>query len=216
MCALSLEEPSRETLQEFKDRQAQLQREHSNESLSGRVPIDSIHDIPKEQLATELSKPHSIRFEQDDPSAIPITSHEAPPWEYGSELDANDEIEDEYPEGEGVDIQPHHLPGIQAIVGDQFTLHSSSIFPRNRAEIDQAAAMFQSSEFPGDPRETQARTGFTGGRVSPQSAEESRRQTVTQVFNNRESSTFRETEKKRRRLNNRNPRSGKDFRIDDQ
>lgn len=201
MCALSLRESPRENSQEFKDRQTQLQREHSNQYTKA-------YDNQNKTYQTPTARAESL-----------TNCHESlsgrPPWEHGSELDAGDGMEDEYPEGEGVDIQTHHLPGIQAIVGDQLTLHPSSIFPRTSAEIDQAAAMLQSSEPPDDSREAQARTGLLGGRVSPSPAEESRGQTFTRVFNHREPSTFCATEpreKKRRRLNNRDPISGKDYR----
>lgn len=98
---------------------------------------------------------------------IPNTGsvHESPPLKYTSE---HDQMTFELPvfRGEAANIEKHHLPKIQAIVGDHLDLHPCSSFPSNQTEIDQAADMLQS--YPDSP-ESDARTGFWSDRA-PQSS----------------------------------------------
>lgn len=118
---------------------------NGRKSPSGRAPTDSSYDIPEDMsLKTE---------DQDEPDTLPIISHKSPPWDNTSEFDADDELMEEPLESKGAspDIEKHHFAKIQAIVGDHLDLHPWSSFPCNGAEIEQAAAMLQSSEKAPEP-----------------------------------------------------------------
>lgn len=150
-------------------------------SPSGRLCTNLPYDIPEDMLPPEDWQRLPLRYHQgDSANTTPIKFHDAPLWEPVFELDEDDEViimtDDGPPQGEGepVDIEAHHLPGIQAIVGDQLDLHPWSTFPRNRAEIDQAAAILQHSSY---SPEHQVCMGCEGSRVTLSSAEESRVQT---------------------------------------
>lgn len=142
-------------------------------SPSGRLHTNLLYDIPEDMLTTEDWQRLPVRCHQgDSANTTPIKVHDAPPREHAFELDEDVEItmtDDEPPrvEGEPVDIEAHHLSGI---VGHHHDLHPRSSFPRNRAEIDHAAAILQHSKyFP----EHQVCVGCEG-RVSLSSADESR------------------------------------------
>lgn len=158
---------------------------------------------------TEERKLLPAGYHQSNPDSTPSTSDEAASREDDCELDLDQEMTDEYPEflGEPADIEMHHLPGIQAILGPQFDLHPCSSFPSNRTEIEMAAAALQSSETLNPSPESQARTRFSAGGGCPSSAEVGRREwSRTRVLRHDRSSGFRRTiprDKKRRRLNDR-------------
>lgn len=171
-------------------------------SPSGRVSTDSPYEFPEDMnLTTE---------DQDEPDTVPIISHESPPWGNTSELDADDEMVDEPLEsmGQSPDIEKHHFAKIQAIVGDHLGLHPWSSFPRNGAEIEQAAAMLQSSEKNPEPH---TRADFSSTRVaSPSSSAEDKSPgwSADRVFTLEGSPSFcmiGPRDEKRRRLNHRNP-----------
>lgn len=164
-------------------------------SPSGRVPTDLPYEFPEDMnLTTE---------DQDEPDTVPTISHESPPWGNTSELDADDEMVDEPLESmdKSPDIEKHHFAQIQAIVGDHLDLHPWSSFPRNGAEIEQAAAMLQSSENNPD------RADFSSTRaVSPSSSAEEKSPgwSADRVFTLEGSPSFcmiGPRDEKRRRLN---------------
>ncbi|MCJ1423204.1 hypothetical protein MMC29_001086 [Sticta canariensis] len=122
-------------------------------SPSGRLHTNLPYDILEDMLPTEDRQRLPVRYHQgDSANTTPIKFHDAPPCEHASDLDEDVEIiltDDEPPRGEGepADIEAHHLSRIQGIVDDHLDLHSLSSSPRNRAEIDQAAAILQHSNY---------------------------------------------------------------------
>ncbi|MCJ1464141.1 hypothetical protein MMC07_002754 [Pseudocyphellaria aurata] len=90
-----------------------------------------------------------IILDQGDANTGPL---EPETWEQSSEHDADDELSDkeysegyreDYPETEGINVEPHHVARIRNMEGDQLSMHPSSGFPRDRAEIDEYADMVE-------------------------------------------------------------------------